>query len=193
MNLKPFLRIGDNLTIHLARPELATAIFEAIDGQRDYLRQWLPWVDHTKKVEDTENFIRESMGHNTNGTRLTTFIMAGDRLAGSLGVVNFNKENNSCEIGYWLHREMQGQGVMTKCCHRFIGHLFRTKNLNRIEIKVAVANAKSQAIPLRLGFTKEGTLRQGLYIYKTYHDLYIFSLLREDWNKMSAKQPEKLF
>ncbi len=187
MKLKPFLRIDDHLTIHLARPELAVAIFEAIDSQRDYLRKWLPWVDLTQKVEDTEKFIGESMQHNTNGTRLTTFILAGKRLAGSVGVVNFNKENNSCEIGYWLHQTLQGQGIMTKSCHRFIDHLFNTKNLNRIEMKVATSNTKSQAVPLRLGFTKEGKLRQGLYIYKTYLDLDIFSILRQDWNQIDAK------
>ncbi len=181
MSLKPFLRVDDHITIHLARPELAQAIFEVVDSQREYLRQWLPWVDLTKNISDTQNFIKESMQHNTNGTRLTTFFMVEEKLAGSIGVVSFNKDNNSCEVGYWLNKELQGQGIMTKTCRRFIDHLFSVKNLNRIEIKVASANLKSQTIPERLGFIKEGTLRQGLYMYKTYFDIHLYSLLRSEW------------
>ena len=181
MQIKPFIKIDSEIALHLARPELALAIFETVDRQRVYLRQWLPWVDLTKKVEDTENFIKESMEHNRNGTRLTTFITVGEKLAGSIGVVHFNKDNKSCEVGYWLSEELQGQGIMTKTCKTFINHLFETKSLNRIEIKAATGNEKSKAIPLRLGFTEEGILRQGLLLYGNFHDLSLFSLLRHEW------------
>lgn len=181
MQLKPFIQINEDIGLHLARPELAPAIFNAIDSQRDYLREWLPWVDATTCLKNTEEFIKESQQHNTNGTRLTTFITIGEQLVGSIGVVTFNKDNKSCEIGYWLHQGFQGQGIATKTCHALISHLFKTKSLNRIEIKVAVGNNKSQAVPIRLGFTKEGVLRQGLLLYGNFHDLVLFSLLRQEW------------
>lgn len=185
--LKPFLKIDGQLGLHLARPELAEAVFKTIDRQRDYLRQWLPWVDPTKEVKDIEAFIKESMQHNADGTRLTTFIVYAGKLSGSLGVVHFNKDNKSCEIGYWLSEELQGRGIMTKTCNRFIEHLFKTKDLNRIEIKVASGNQKSQAVPLRLGFKKEGTLRQGLLLYNNFHDLELFSLLKNEWLEQAEK------
>jgi ribosomal-protein-serine acetyltransferase len=181
MQLKPYLKINSDLSLHLARPELATSIFAAVDSQRNYLSEWLPWVSSTKRLKDTENFIKESMQHNTNGTRLTTFILFQEELAGSISVVNFNKDNKSCEIGYWLSEKLQGKGIMTQTCKAFIDHLFKTKSLNRIEIKVAVGNAKSLSIPLRLGFTKEGVLRQGLLLYGRYLDLSLFSLLKCEW------------
>ena len=188
-HLKPFIRINAALSLHLARPELASAIFEAVDSQREYLRKWLPWVDTTQQLEDTESFIKESMQHNTNGTRLTTFITYGEKMAGSIGVVNFNKDNKSCEIGYWLHQDLQGQGIMTSVCKAFTDYLFKTKSLNRIEIKVVTDNAKSQAIPLRLGFAKEGVLRQGLLLYGSYLDVVLFSVLRQEWG--AAHSAEK--
>lgn len=181
MVLKPFLQINDHLTLHLARHELPEAIFHAVDSQRSYLRQWLPWVDGYQSVEDAKKYIRESMAHNSTGTRLITFVLAGEQLAGSVSVVNFNKDNKSCEIGYWLHHELQGQGIMTKACACLINHLFKAKDLNRIEMKIASGNVKSQAIPLRLNFQREGTLRQGLLLYDKHHDLELFSLLRNEW------------
>ncbi|MEY3367259.1 MAG: hypothetical protein RI973_414 [Bacteroidota bacterium] len=185
MLLSPFIRIDDTIALHLARTELARPVFELIDQQRDYLRQWLPWVDATHSAEDTQAFLTESMHHNSQGTRLTTFITVGDQLAGSLGVVHFNKDHRKCEIGYWLREDFQGRGIMTRTCAAFVNHLFRSKDLNRIEILAASGNEKSRAIPLRLGFRSEGVLRQSLLLRGRYLDVELFALLRTDWQEAS--------
>ena len=179
--LKHFLRIDNGLTLHLARPELAEAIFSTVDVNRAHLRPWLPWVDPTRTVEDIQKFIRESMSHNSKGSRLTTFILYGEKVVGSLGVVRFDKDHRSCEIGYWLSQEMERQGIMTKACACFIDYLFQKKDLNRVEIKVSSENMRSQKIPLRLGFAKEGTLREALLLYGKFHDLELFSFLKKEW------------
>lgn len=189
MELRPYLRIDDELSLHLARPELATPIFEAVDSQRSYLRQWLPWVDATRTADDTKTYIRESMGHNTSGARLITFIMAGERLVGSVSVVKFNRDNKSCEIGYWLHRDFQGRGIMTRACACLIDHLFKTKDLNRIEILVATGNPNSQAVPVRLGFRQEGTLREALLLHGQFKDLALYGLIKKEW-ALSGPAPE---
>ena len=53
--------------------------------------------------------------------------------------------------------------------------------LNRIELKTAVKNLKSQAIPNKLNFKKEGILRQAEFVNNEFVDLYIYSMLKEDW------------
>lgn len=179
--MRPFLHIDEKLTLHLARPELAAAIFEAVDANRAHLRPWFPWVDSTKGIEDAEAFIRESMAHNTDGTRLSTFILYGEKLVGALGVVCFDKDHRSCEIGYWLCKDATGKGIMTNACRCFIGYLFQKKNQHRIEIKAASANLQSQKVPLRLGFSHEGTLREALLLYGKYHDMELFSILKKEW------------
>lgn len=179
--MKPFLRIDDNLTIHLARPELAEPVFNIVDEQRRYLRQWLPWVDATKTVEDTKIFIQESMQHNAKGTRLITFILNGEEVAGALSVVSFNRDHKKCEIGYWLREDMQGLGIMTKACATFMDYLFRSKDLHRIEITVAQGNHKSRAVTQRLGFKSEGILREAYFMYNVFYDVEMFALLKSEW------------
>lgn len=179
--LKPFIRIDEALSLHLARPELTPAIFHAVDKDRLHLRQWLPWVDGTKAEADTKAFIEQSMKMNAVGEQLVTFLSWNDQLAGSIGVVKFIRDRKSCEVGYWLRSDLQGKGLMTKACSAFIEYLFRQKNLNRIEIYVASGNERSQAVCHRLGFTHEGTLRQALWLYNTYHDLELYAMLKEDW------------
>lgn len=179
--LKPLLRIDEELCLHLARPELTTAIFQAVEKDRLHLRQWLPWVDGTRALTDTKTFIEHSMKMNAIGEQLITFLSWQGQLAGSIGVVKFVKERKSCEVGYWLRSDLQGKGLMTKACAAFFTYLFRQKDLNRIEIFVASGNVKSRAVCHRLGFIHEGTLRQALWLYKSYHDLELYAMLKADW------------
>jgi ribosomal-protein-serine acetyltransferase len=179
--MRPFLRIDDEISLHLAQPELALPVFRAIDENRAHLRPWLPWVDGTRTVEDTKTFIKESMLHNKDGSRLTTFIYYGEELAGSLGVVNFNKDHRKCEIGYWLREDLQGRGILTKALSVFIEYLFKSKGMNRIEVQVLSGNDRSKGVPLRLGFKQEGALRQSVRMYGSFHDVELFSLLKEEW------------
>ncbi len=179
--MKPFLRIDENLSLQLARLELAELVFKTIDSQRYYLRRWLPWVDPTQTVEDTKTFIRESMKHNSDGTQLVTFIMAGEEFAGILAIHKFDKSHKKCEIGYWLREDMQGNGIMTKACAALISYTFRIKDINRIEILIAADNEKSLAVPLRLGFKQEGILREAIFINKSFHDLVLLSVLKSEW------------
>jgi ribosomal-protein-serine acetyltransferase len=179
--MKPFIQVDENLSLHLARHELAEDIFQAIDDNRAFLRQWLPWVDGTRTVEDTKTFIRESMQHNSDGSRLTLFIVSNGRIAGSLGVVHFNKDHRRCEIGYWLREDLQGQGIMTRSLAVFAAFLFQKKKMNRLEVLVIPGNDRSRSVPLRLGFLSDGVLRKALQMYGSFHDVEVFSLLKEDW------------
>ncbi len=179
--MKSFLKIDNRTALHLPQPRLAQAIFDVVDAQRNYLGQWLPWVERTKSVDDFKRFLKESSAFNQGGQRLTTFIIHQEKIAGSVGFVKFNKDHHSGELGYWLNQDLQGRGIMTKSVKRIIDYAFRTKAINRIEIKVASGNHKSISIAERLGFFHEGTLRQAIFLYKQYHDVELFSLLKEDW------------
>ena len=179
--MNPFIKIDEELSLHLARPELAGAIFTTVNKDRLYLRQWLPWVDDTKTEADIATFIHHSIKMNASGEQLITFLYWKDQLAGSVGAVKFIKDRKSCEMGYWLRSDLQGNGIMTKACQAFIKYLFSSKDLNRIEIYAASGNAKSQAVCRRLGFRQEGTLRQALWLHNKYHDLELYALLKADW------------
>jgi len=62
-----------------------------------------------------------------------------------------------------------------------IAYAFEDLNLNRIEIKAAVENLKSQAIPQKLNFQKEGVLREAEFVNQKYLDLTLYSLLKKEY------------
>jgi ribosomal-protein-serine acetyltransferase len=60
-------------------------------------------------------------------------------------------------------------------------HAFEVWDLNRVEIRAATGNARSAAIPLRLGFVEEGVARQSERHGDSYKDLVVYSMLAADW------------
>ena len=72
---------------------------------------------------------------------------------------------------------------MTKACREFVDYAFNTLELNRVEIRCAEDNLKSRAIPERLGFTKEGIIRDGELLNHGYVDSVVYGILKREWSK----------
>ncbi|MNP72990.1 putative ribosomal N-acetyltransferase YdaF [compost metagenome] len=70
---------------------------------------------------------------------------------------------------------------MTSCCRALIHHGFGAMGLNKIEIRARTDNARSRAIPLKLGFQEEGILRNVSYYNDQYYDHVVYGLLRNEW------------
>jgi ribosomal-protein-serine acetyltransferase len=88
-------------------------------------------------------------------------------------------------IGYWLGKTHQGRGTMTRTVGVLLDHAFGTWKLNRVEIRAAPENARSRAIPERLGFRQEGTLREAQRIGDRYLDDVVYAMLGSDWSRDS--------
>jgi len=158
----------------------AELLFDAVDSNRDHLRRWLPWVDGTKSVDDCRAFIRRALDQFAHGHGFHAGIWAGSRYAGTIGHHRIDWANRSVSLGYWLAADFQGRGLMTAACRLFVTHAFGELRLHRIEIRCAVGNLKSCAIPERLGFTQEALLRAGHTVGGAAHDEVIYGLLAED-------------
>ena len=100
---------------------------------------------------------------------------------GSIGFHIWDKIDRKASIGYWLSEDFQGKGIITDSVRALIKYGFEQMNLNRIEVRCAVENTKSRAIPERLGFKNEGTCRQSEWLYDHLVDLVVYSLLAEEW------------
>jgi ribosomal-protein-serine acetyltransferase len=102
-------------------------------------------------------------------------------MAGIIGCVKMDLANRCCEIGYWLGDAYRGMGLMTAVCSALLDYLFDSLIMNRAEIRCAVDNVKSIAVPLRLGFKKEGVIRQAAWLNDRFIDLAIYGMLSKDW------------
>ena len=145
------------------------------------LRQWLPWPDANRSVLDSRAYVLRVRAQARLGVARSFGLWSADRLVGVAGFVWIDPVNRSAAIGYWLAREAEGQGLMTRAVAALLRHGFRDLKLNRIEIRAGVRNRRSRAIPERLGFRREGTLRQAERLAERTVDHAVYGLLAEEW------------
>jgi len=171
------------LYLVLVEPRYSDDLFTLVEENRAYLRSWLPWLDQSITADDSKNFLRSCLQGFTAKTQLNTMMYLKDELIGIAGYHEFNHANHYGEIGYWLAEKHNGKGFMTATVKKLIEIGFEQYDLNRIVIRAASGNKKSQAVAKRLNFTNEGTARQAAHNYGVYHDLKIYSLLKSEWQK----------
>ncbi|MBO8172195.1 MAG: GNAT family N-acetyltransferase [Bacillaceae bacterium] len=171
--------------LYLKKLELRDApeLFILIEQSRDYLREWLPWVDDTRHPDDTRRFIQTAIRQDASNDGFHAGIWYQGKIAGVIGFHRIDWANRSTSIGYWLGQHFQGRGIMTRACKEMVDYALNELDLNRVEIRCAVENRKSRAIPERLGFVEEGCVRQNEYLYDHYVDHVIYGMLKQDWQQ----------
>lgn len=156
-------------------------VFNAIDQNRNFLRRWLPFVDFTHKMADTERFIRSIIEKPVTDRDEVYVIWYKHEFAGLIGFKDKDRINDKIEIGYWLIEKMTGKGIATAATRKMVNLAFRNLDMNRVQIRCGVGNDKSSAIPKRLGFFYEGIERCGERHNRSYIDLEVYSLLKREW------------
>ncbi len=175
------LTINDHQFLESLNLSHVEFIFNAIDQNRKFLRKWLPFVDFTKKIHDTEKFVRSILKKHVSVRDEVYVIWYKHEFAGLIGFKEADRINDKIEIGYWLTEKMTGKGIATAATRKMVNLAFRNMNMNRVQIRCGVGNERSSAIPRRLGFSYEGIERSGERHNQTYIDLEVFSLLKREW------------
>ena len=168
-------------TMEILSLDHANDLYELTDSNREYLREWLPWLDDITSSKDTEKFIESTIKISSEGGAPNFAIMYGTEICGVAGFHEINSHNRAGSIGYWLSEEHTGKGIITKATKQLLSMGFSDFNLNKIEIRCAEGNNKSSAIPERLGFTYEATLRQCEWLYSKYVNHAVYSILSSEF------------
>jgi ribosomal-protein-serine acetyltransferase len=172
--------LDDDCHLRLLEEADADELFALIDANRDSLRPWMPWAAGQDR-EGTGEFIRLTRRQLADTAGYTFAIVCGGRLAGVIGCEPVDWTHRCASIGYWLGEAYRGRGTMTRAARVLVDHAVSEWELNRVEIRAAVGNARSRAIPERLGFREEGTLRQAERVGETYLDSVVYSMLSSEW------------
>lgn len=104
-----------------------------------------------------------------------------NKVIGTCGYLNYEKEHNRIEIGYDLNPDYWGKGVMQEALSAIIHFAFTSMGINKIEAKIEPENTASIKLLEKLNFSQEGLLRQHEFEKGKYVDLVIFSLLKSDY------------
>lgn len=109
--------------------------------------------------------------------------LSDDALIGTATLFNLSFDHRRAEIGYGLDRAEWGNGYMQEALRALIDFAFTELGLHRIEADVDPRNAASIKTVGRLGFKREGYLRERWHVSGEIQDALFFGLLKPEWEK----------
>jgi RimJ/RimL family protein N-acetyltransferase len=112
-----------------------------------------------------------------------------DLVIGTCTLLHLDTDNRRAEIGFALGREHWGRGYINEALVALLGFAFGELDLHRIEADVDPRNAASIRTLERLGFQREGYLRERWLVNGEAQDSLLFGLLRREWLRLSSESP----
>lgn len=175
------LRLDEEVELRALGEGDAADLFALADRNRLHLRAWLPWVDGTRTVEDVRAFLRTARQQDLDGDGFQAGIWYRGTLAGVAGYHRIDWRRRQVALGYWLGREFEGRGIMTRACRALVDHAFEVYHLDRVEIRAAVENRRSRAVAERLGFRREGFVHRAEWLYDHFVDHVVYGISAPEW------------
>jgi RimJ/RimL family protein N-acetyltransferase len=184
-------------TLHTARLRLrpvtradADALF-ALHSNAYVLRYWdaPPWTDPAR----AERFVAASrqMAEEGSGARLAIDRASDGAFIGWCALSRWNPDFRSASLGYCLSDAAWGHGYATEAARALLDWAFATLDLNRVQAETDTRNAASARVLEKLGFVREGTLREDCIVNGDVSDSWVYGLLRRQWRPSSERGPSR--
>ncbi len=168
------------------RLEDAGALFALITREREHLVHWVPWLNLVQSVESTTAYVERKLARQAAGNGLALVLTQPEVLVGEVGLDYIDVPNRATEIGFWIAASASGRGLVTRACRVLAAFCFENLALERIQLRAATDNVRSQAVAQRLGFRFEGVLRDAEQLATRTVSLAVYSLLRSEWQAPGA-------
>lgn len=176
-----YITVDDEIELHLVQEHHHSIIFELLDANRDFITEFNDGMEKT--VDDVRRRCLLGMERFASGSRFFLIYYKGQ----PVGSINLHNRQggtiSGMEIGYWLVEDFTGKGIMTRSTKTLTDYTFTNTDANRVFLGIATDNPRSYAIPERLGFTIEGTIRQNQTLRGRWVDHRIYAMLKSDWER----------
>lgn len=150
------------------------------------MRYWSapPWRDMTQ----AEASVRQALDgyHNGSSLRFGVTLAHSGELIGTCTLFDIDRGNRRAQLGYAMARAWWGQGLMQEALTAVISHAFDDLHLRRLEADIDPRNIASAKALERLGFLKEGILRERWVVDGEVSDSALYGLLAGEWRRKPA-------
>ena len=175
----------ERLVLREAADSDVDAVFE-MESDPVAMRYWskLPMRDRAEAVASVER----ARGYFPARTALRWSICrpGDDRMLGHVSLFNFSEQSGRADIGYGLARRHWGQGFMHEALTAVVGYAFGPLGLRRLEADIDPRNLASVRALERLGFAREGLLRERWQVGDEISDTVLMGLLAREWQSRST-------
>jgi [ribosomal protein S5]-alanine N-acetyltransferase len=182
-------------TLHTERLRLrpftdadAGALF-ALHSNAHVLRYWdsPPWTEPAR----AERFVAvcRQMADEGTGARLAIDRVSDGTFIGWCTLARWNPDFRSASLGYCLTDAAWGHGYATESARALLQWAFDSLDLNRVQAEADTRNAASARVLEKLGFVREGTLREDCVVNGEVSDSWVYGLLRRERRPVSGPVP----
>jgi RimJ/RimL family protein N-acetyltransferase len=151
-----------------------------------------PWLNDPEVVRNIAHYTPMSIGAEVEylskprnpetDVTLGIALSESDRLIGCAGLHKIHPKNRSAAFGIMVGEKAEwGKGYGTEATRLMTKHAFETLNLNRVELHVREHNERGIRAYERVGFQREGLLRQDTFVEGRYVNTIVMAILREEW------------
>lgn len=172
--------VGENVIIVRRGHEYDEALWNLIDDSREFLREYLLWVDTTVSVKNVASF-SDVCEQNWQEQKAFEFVFLNKntrKLIGAGGFHPINYENKSAEYGYYLGKAATGHGYASEVV-RLLSEIMFEKGAHRLVIRCDAENIASANVAERNGFQLEGRTKESLIAYGQYRDELIYAKIND--------------
>ncbi len=160
----------------------------ALHSNAFVLRYWdaPPWSERARSAR----FIAacRQLADEGTGARLAVERVADGAFIGWCGLTRWNRDYRSASLGYCFADAAWGHGYATEAARGLLRWAFDALDLNRVQAETDTRNLASARVLEKLGFVREGTLREDCIVTGEVSDSWVYGLIRRDW-QVAAVDP----
>ncbi len=146
-------------------------------------------MDLQKQLPEWYNLSEKTWYAASMPDRMTYKIRHKGQTVGAAELLNIRWYNHKAELRIWLVPQARGKGLAVNAVKMLMDLAFNMLNFHRLEAEVYAFNTKAIRLMERLGFKKEGMLREAKFFNGTYHDILRFGILRQEFvNSKTTKE-----
>ncbi|WP_030804137.1 GNAT family N-acetyltransferase [Streptomyces sp. NRRL F-2799] len=163
----------------------------ALHSSTFVMRYWdsPPWDERAR----AERFIHMcgKMADEGTGVRVAVERACDGAFVGWCGLSELNPDYRSASLGYILAEAMWGHGYATEAATALLRWAFDTLDLNRVQAETDTRNVASARVLEKIGFMREGTLREDCVVNGEVSDSWVFGLIRREWRPAATPTPAR--
>lgn len=153
-----------------------------VHRDREHLHTYLPLVASLSSVEAARAHLVATAERAARGEVFEWHLFDDGILCGSVRLKDIDQDDRKAQIGYFIGSRFAGKGIVTAAVQAVLTYCFSSLDLNRVELRCASGNVRSIRVAERLGFVREGVLRQDECLNGVFVDQYVYGLLRADFD-----------
>ncbi len=170
----------DRLLLRRFREDDAEEIFYGFVNQEDFLY----YANKKKRTLEEEKESLKRVSEKYNNLEYYNWLITrkeDNKIIGSANLVVFNI-NECVEINYAIDNRYSKNGYMTEALKCIIEYCFKELKVQRFQAGCVVENVASRKVMQKANMKEEGILRKYIILQDGYHDMYMYSIVKEEYN-----------